>query len=1066
MSDTASPPPGTPRPDKRRARPVVRRVLGVAGIVLCVLLVLLALTWLNRRAVTRQVLVGWLEREGVPADVDIEQIELDSVVARIRIGDPRNPDVTVERVEVDYVIGAPWSARELGVTPSRIRLLRPVARVSLRGGKVSFGSLDPLIDKFTGRPPGPDSKAPLVLVEDARVRLDTDYGPADILGDARVEDGKLMRLVARLPETALRSGDRIDARGLAATVNMTTTGDRIALRATASAASARLPGVGGEGVGLTLTGNLPYPDLKTRRGDGQVRLDVRATADRLMTGENNARQVETALNFVGTTTGWLEAFRIEGRTTSDVRAAGLTGVVAGQGARLRLTNAATVVDRNADGVGWRIEGPAEVVAARIEGVGLSGSGVRLTTANLIAGGRGAAVEAQGALALAADRFAAGDLSLTGARGSARLDLVADGALRVEVQGGLRAARGAWPLFGAPARDDIAELAGMKRALSAFAVDIPAFTVTTGGGGTRVTLDRPAVLTPANGGVLTIRAGSGPIFAATRGQQGGGSLSLTATRGQGLPEAAFNIPRWSLTEGGFTATLDGRAALDFDLARGISLQTKGELASSGGRLTYTAADCIPLTVERLELDESDVTDISGRFCPTNRPLIEVRDGAWRADGRLSGVSASAPFLALHFRDAEGALTATGGPRGVGMEARVRSATVVDATDPARFNPMTAVGSARLADENWSGAFDLSHGETLLGRLTVAHSGKAGAGGLTIDAPSIVFAEGGLQPSDLSPMAAGIAGSPATGSIGFTGRVDWRADAEGTSSGRLTIPGLNFTSPAGPVKGLRGVVDFTSLAPLEAAPGQTLHADLVESVAPLTDVNLVFGLDKAALSVEGANLAIAGGVVRVEPLSVPLDINQGFTGVILLENVQLGQVVTDAGFGDKVSLDAVVSGRLPFSWNPRDGVRIVGGDLQAVQPGRLSIPRSALVGLEAEGGGEALPPNTVQDLAYQAMENLAFDILSAQVDSQDEGRLGVVFRIRGRHDPPRRQELRIPLAEFISREFLNRELPLPSGTQIDLTLDTSLNLNQLVGDLMRLDRARNGQIDEEQQDEASP
>ena len=67
----------------------------------------------------------------------------------------------------------------------------------------------------------------------------------------------------------------------------------------------------------------------------------------------------------------------------------------------------------------------------------------------------------------------------------------------------------------------------------------------------------------------------------------------------------------------------------------------------------------------------------------------------------------------------------------------------------------------------------------------------------------------------------------------------------------------------------------------------------------------------------------------------------------------------------------------------------------------------------------------------------------------------LRIRGRHDPPQRQELRVSIAEFISREFLNRELPLPSGTGIDLTLDTTLNVNQLVSDLLELNRARNGE-----------
>jgi hypothetical protein len=325
---------------------------------------------------------------------------------------------------------------------------------------------------------------------------------------------------------------------------------------------------------------------------------------------------------------------------------------------------------------------------------------------------------------------------------------------------------------------------------------------------------------------------------------------------------------------------------------------------------------------------------------------------------------------------------------------------------------------------------------------------------IEAPSIAFVEGGLQPGDLSPLA-GFIGSPATGSVAFDGRVDWRAGTEATSSGRLTIPGLDFISPAGPVKGLRGTVDFINLSPLTAAPGQRLSAAVLETAVPLTDIELTFGLDKAAVTIEGGDLAVAGGRISVEPFAVPLDPNQPITGVIVLENVQLGEIITGSGFGDKVNIDAVVSGRLPFTADRVNGVRIAGGALAAVRPGRLSIAREALSGLEAGGGGESVPPNMVQDLAYQAMENLSFDILSAEVNSLDEGRIGVLFRIRGRHDPPVRQELRIPLSEFISREFLNRILPLPSDTGIDLTLDTTLNLNQLIGDLLEMNRARGGQ-----------
>ena len=1045
------PSPGRRAPSRRRSPRRLLLALGVAGLIL---LLLVGLLYLNRRAATRQILIGWLERQGVPAEMEIERVELDGLVASIRIGDPRNPDAVVERVEVDYAIGAPWSKAGMGLTPSRIRLVRPVLRASYRDGEFSLGSLDPLVERFTGRPPRPDERGPLVLVEQGRVRLDTEYGPVAVLGDARIDDGKLVRLSARMPAADLKSGE-VEARALTASVTLTTVGDRARVRASASAREGALPGFTGAGLRLTLTGDLPYPDLERRREDGRARLDVGLVADRLGGGRFAAREAAVDLDFDGQTSGWLETFRIGGDADIDLRTARLDGPgLQASAAAVRWSDAHAAVVRDDRGFGWRLDGPLRLSAGRASGGGVDGSDVVLTSRDLTVGGRGAAVEAAGPVALVAGRLAWGDLSLAGARGAGDLELVSDAGLRLAVDGGLQAQRGAWPLFGPVARADGPDLAAMKQALGAFAVDVPRFSLVTGDGGTRFALRSPAVLRPANGGALTISPAGAPLFAAERGARGGGAFNLIASRGRGLPEAAFSVPAWRLTPDGFAADLDGRAALDFELARGIALDTRGRLTSSNGRVTYVAASCMPVTVERLELGENDVTDLSGQACPIDRPLVSIAGGRWRADGALSGVDASAPFLALHFREARGRFAATGGPAGLGLDARIDRATIVDATTPLRFHPLQASGSAWLANEDWTGAFDLSREGVTLGRLDLAHDGPSGAGGLTIEAPSIVFAEGGLQPDDLSPLAEDFVGSPATGSVAFEGRVDWLAEAEGSSSGRLTIPNLDFISPAGPVKGLKGTVDFTSLAPLVTAPGQRLTADVLESVAPLTDIELTFSLDKAAVTVQGGDLTLAGGLLRIEPFALPLDRSQPFSGVIVLENVQLGEIIGGAGFDDKVALDAVVSGRLPFTSDPAKGIRISGGTLAAVQPGRLSIQREALSGLEAAGGGEEVPPNTVQDLAYQAMENLSFDILSAEVNSLDEGRIGVLFRIRGRHDPPQRQELRIGIAEFISREFLNRELPLPSDTGIDLTLDTTLNLNQLIGDLLELNRARNG------------
>jgi hypothetical protein len=197
------------------------------------------------------------------------------------------------------------------------------------------------------------------------------------------------------------------------------------------------------------------------------------------------------------------------------------------------------------------------------------------------------------------------------------------------------------------------------------------------------------------------------------------------------------------------------------------------------------------------------------------------------------------------------------------------------------------------------------------------------------------------------------------------------------------------------------------------------------------------------------------VRIEPLSVPFDRTQTITGALVLDKVQIGNIFSGAGLDDKVKLDAIVSGRLPFTSGP-EGVRVQGGVLNAVQPGRLSLQREALIGMEASNADAEVPPNLMTDLAYQALENLAFDDMTVVVNSLDAGRLNLRFAIHGRHDPPQTQEIRLTWLQVLRRQFFDKPLPLPSGTGVNLNLDTTLNANQLIGDLLELNRVRQGQV----------
>lgn len=1042
----------TPRPPRRRRRRDV--AARVAGVVLVALLVLAVAAWLGRRTLAREAVVLWLERRGVEAEVRVDRLELDGMVGAVTLGDPANPEVIAPRIDVDWTLGAPWRAGGLGLTPTRVRLVGPTVRARWTGRRLSFGQLDPLIDEFARRPARTDQVGPVILLEQATLRLDSDWGRTTMLGDARVADGRLASLDAVLPAADYRRGEHF-ARGVGGRLTAATVAERTRFDLVLAAAEADLPGVAGAGLRLSLKGAAAWPDLGRRSADGPVRLDGAVTLDRITAGVWDARGLDATLAFVGEAAGAGEGLSLSGLTTLALDAGGLEGPVQATGARIGTAGARTRLTFDEGVPLWRLDGPMNLAAADLRADGVQVEGLNLGSTDLTLGGRGGAVEASGPATLRASRLKTGELILTGVTARGALDVVMDGPLRLGFGGSLAAAGGRWPILGAPAGDDVPELATLKRALSDFSLSAPAVSLSVQPDGTRFDVSRGLTVRPRSGGTAVVTQAGGSVLVAAPGAAPRGAFDLTL-QGGGLPDARVRVSGWRMTGAGFQADLTGRAALDFGLGRGVTLDAAGLLATTPAGLTFTAARCTPLSVERMELGENDVVDVTGSLCPTGRPLVTVADGGWRVDGRLAGVSAQAPFLALRFADAEGPLAVRGSSAGLGLTVGVDRARVIDATDPLRFHPLDASGSAGLADDRWTGTFDLSQGATPVGRLTLAHDGPSGVGGVRIASQDLSFAQGGLQPSDLTPLGADLVRSPVSGRVHFDGRIDWTADPDGgTSGGLLTLDDLDFDSPAGPVEGLSGRITLTSLAPLETAPDQTVTIARVAALTDATDLSLTFGLDKAALNLDAASVAAAGGTVTLEPLALPLGPDQAWSGVLLLDRIQIGDLISPTGLADKVAIDAVVSGRVPFTWTPGQGATVRGGSLYSVQPGRLSIQREALSGLDAGGGGEAVPPGTVEQLAYQAMENLAFEDLTAAMDSTDGGRLALRFHILGRHDPPVRQELRLGWLELIRRDFLTRtDLPLPSDTGIDLTLDVDLNINQLISDLLAVQRAREG------------
>ncbi|MBA4012453.1 MAG: hypothetical protein C0481_11350 [Phenylobacterium sp.] len=983
--------------------------------------------YLTRRAIARELLVGWLESRGVPADVEFREFEFGGFTARVRAGPEKDPDVSVERVEVRYGFTGFWSGEAPGVRVTSVKLYRPVVKGAFKRGKLKLGTLDPLIEEFTSRPPQPQGPQPRIEIHRGVLRLDTDYGLLKARADARLADGRLMAMDAQLEPVALK-GEGVAARLGEASLKVATTRGRVDVLLLAPVEALEAQGLKAQDGRVRLSVQAPYPDTVRKRGEGRVMARLEASAARAAFGQDSLEELRLVANFDGATRGWIETLVLEGDGDLEVGARG--GKVAG------FTLAGLKGEASLGDVRWT-RAAGDVVSGEISS------------------------------RVSADRASGGDLRITDARGEfaglaaydgKRVDLALRGAL---------ASRGGWSGLGPVAASDPAETAALKRALADFQLIASSIALNVSREGVSVGLGQPAVVRTASGGELRLhRASGGPIYV-----NGGGGFDVLV-RGGGLPEATLAVPRYRLTADGIVATTALQAKGGFAPVSAASIDAAGEVRMAGGAIDFVASRCVALAAGHVELGDSDLEKAGGELCPSaGAPLISLKGGTWRLRGQAKGVAAELPFLEARLSQAAASIDVSGAGAAINGQVGVSAARLDDTAAETRFNPVRASGQARARNGGWLADFALTD---LAGRRLATgdlRHGADGRGVLAFDTGMLTFEDGGLQPIGLSPLAA-IVASPANGRARFDGEIDW-GPGTSTSHGTLSVERMDFISPMGPVTGLAGRAEFNSLIPLTAAPGQVLKAEMVNTLVPLTDVDVAFGVEPDAVTVGGARLAMGDGTLSFEPFRVPFDLTQPWSGVLDIEGVQVKELVEASPFGDRVDLEARLTGKVPFEVRP-EGVRVSAGRLRAIEPGRLSILREALVPVAAQGGGvvgaavegaptvPVAPPvtetgeiNAFSEFAYQAMEHLAFDTLDAEVNSLPNGRLGVLMHLKGEHTPPKKQEIRLTLMDLIRRDFLNRSLPLPSGTKVDLTLDTSLNLDQILKDFGEYQALRGSQ-----------
>jgi hypothetical protein len=976
-----------------------RRLLVAASLAAAALGLLALGLFSFRREIAREAVSAWLSSEGVRGRFEFDALSATHLSGNLVIGPASAPVLVAPKVDADFAPA--WTSHGFEMRLSRVRLIRPRLHARLVPSGLSFGELDPLLRKLAAQPAQPQARPPALEVDQGDLTVTTQAGVAEARVDVRAAAGRLQRLDAVLTRPA----------------RLQWSGREIAL------ASARVSGR-----------TLPDGDLTV---DGEARADFARGFGVEARGGRVSLRGRVRLDGSLQTVVLTAPARLDGEVAT--LAASDVGV---EGTRFRAEVGGGETRRSNGAWSWRLAGALAVQAERARRSQVQASGLALTMRRLRAEGTGLKAKIDALAELSAGAVSAASWRARGLETRAAV-LMDAGEGSGQIQGAV-SIRDVDQL-GAPAADALGPLG---RIASGFALDAPRVELDWNPAGTTLRVPAP-VRAAGPGAAVSLSPRAGAPLVEVRGKVARGAFDLGATAGSERAEASVAAFRYA--DGRLKADLAARATgLALGPLSGGRLAFDGVLSASRAGLALTASRCAELGAEKMTFGDSAVTGLSGRLCPRGAPLVQASGGGWRVAGQVEAVQVNAPELQLRADGGAGRVE-LGATRGE-PQARVdlKTARVLDAGG--RFQPTLASGTVTLEQGRWRGAIALKAHETTVARLKLDDELASGRGDLRVETGPLAFRRGGLQPQDLTPLAAGLVGSPAEGLFEFAGGFRWTRSAV-ESSGRASLRGFSFRSPLGAAKDADMTLDLTSLAPLVSRPAQPFAVAQVDSFVPLLGVKGRVQLLPDRIRIEGASAQAAGGTVRLERTEVPFADGAAWSGAIDLSQVRTEDLIRASPFADKIELSARINGRLPFVVSPH-GVTFTKGEIAAIGPGRLSIRREALTGglVAAAGAPPQATPNAMQAMAYQALEDLAFSKLDAEVNSLPGGRLGVLFHVKGRHAPAHPQALALPLADALRGRIADKPLPLPAGTEVDLTLDTSVNFDELVKDFSALQPGR--------------
>ena len=996
------------------------------SIVLGALLALAAgLAWGNRVEIAGNFINDTLAQYELEASYEIEDIGTQrQVITNLVVGDPEFPDLTADRVTllVSYTYGPP--------AIGKIVVENPRLYGSFKEGQLSFGSLDTLLFAESEEPAGLPALS-LTLV-DGRARIDSDYGVigAKIEGEGQLDDGFAGKLAATAPGlgfdacgvgTASVYGDLTSADGrlslegplrlrelecegaliTAADVGAVLTlsddfasieGD-LALDASGLGfGNAGLAKLGGEADFLFAFGERSEFSLRHNIGGeqltlGAARAAVVATEGTLRSSDDFARSEWTGL-VMGEDIDLSDSIAEAG--LAEARAAGegtLLGSLLGKlerGLMRGLADGTFAVDASVRTTSDTLRvaipearlrsasGDTLLALSRLSYNTASEGQAERLTANILTGGTdlpriNARLQPAGdgeiSMRMTMAEYREGENAISFPRLEARRD--ASGQISFT---GIARAQGVLP--GGQLQGLELPMEGRYSASSGLAFGTRCLDAKVEGLETNglVLAPQSLLVCPSDGKPLMAYRDSLEVAAqlsdlSLEGSQGGSPLSVTAANAVLRYPGSSRIEALSASVGsGDNAVEFAADTLEGDFENGLSGRFNGANA---------ALAIVPL----------DLTDLSGRWSFADN-VLTVSESTFTLSDRVPADAIEARFEPLQGEDA--VLTLDDGL------IRAKAALV---------NP-------------WSGR--------RVTDVTIRHDLEAGEGRADISVPGVRFDES-FQPEELTPLTKGLIAF-VDGEIAGKGLVEWSGE-EVTSSGSFSTEGFDFAAAFGPVRGVKGTIEFTDLLSFTTAPTQVATIASVNPGVEALGGRVVYSIkDGTLITVEDGRWPFMGGELILRPVELDYGGGKGQSYIFEMVGLDAATFVTQMELAN-IGATGKFDGTIPIIFDAQGNGFIRGGLM-------ISRPPGGNVSYIGELTYEDL--GAMGNFAFQTLRSLDYNQMSIELNGNLAGEIITNFNIDG-----------VRQGEGASQNFVTRELAkLPIRFKVNVRSENFYTLATIV------------------------